>query len=224
MRFLRWTLVVLLAVGTLAFTTTAQGVEITDYLGFAWETGGFPPSQSGDVFSFVGVSDWADPLMGVDLNTEEVTFYVHDLVSMGQLADNPQPGWTTTYYSGGVLEMYRDAAMNADYGINPPNGTVPSTFTDGTLLLSANFTSFAISIDPFGNGSYGGAADGTGGELITSCTGCIYTWGGSFTVDAGAQLPEGYDIQMDGILDIDSAVPAPTQAWGALKAKYGSQR
>jgi len=213
---------VLVLAGFIPFAQ-AQGVQIADYIGYAWETGGFPPSNSGDVLHFVGVTTASDPLLGVDLAQEEATCHVYGLVSQGQLTDNPAPGWTTVIYTGGTLEMYRDAQMNADYGINPPNGTAPSTFVDGTLLLRGNFTSFYVRIDPSGAGTFGGNADGVAGELITTCTGCIYTWGGSFTQASGAQIPTGYDMQMDGVLEIDPAVPTQSEsAWGALKASYTS--
>jgi len=224
MRILRTMLVALFVLGALV-PATAQGIEISDYIGYAWETGGFPPSDPGDVLQFVGVADYMDPIAGVDLSTEEVTYYVYGLTSLGASADDPVPGSTTYYYSGGMLEMYRDSAKNADYGINPPNGTVPSTFTDGTLLLKGAFTSFAITFNQFGAASYGGQADGLAGTLITSCSGCIYSWGGAYTADVGAQFPDGdsgYDMQLDGILQIDSAVPTTDASWGTIKSQYGN--
>jgi len=224
MRFLRTMLVALFVLGALVPATIAQGIEISDYIGYAWETGGFPPSDPGDVLQFVGVADWMDPIAGVDLATEEVTYYVYGLTSLGASTDDPAVGYTTYYYSGGTLEMYRDSAKNAAYGINPANASAPSTFTDGTLLLKGAFTSFAITFDPFGGASYGGAADGLAGEFITSCSGCIYSWGGTYTVDVGAQIPEGYDMQLDGILQIDSAVPTTDASWGTIKSQYGSSQ
>jgi hypothetical protein len=222
MRFLRLMLVLLFAVVALIPATNAQAIEISDYIGNAWETNGFPPNP-GDAMQFVGVSNFMDPITGVDLAAEEVTYYVYGLTCVSVSSNDPDLGYTTYYYTGGTLEVYRDAAKNAAYGTNPPNGTVPSTFTDGTLLLQGAFTSFAITINPFGGGSYGGAADGISGELITSCAGCIYTWGGSWTSDVGAQIPDGYDLQLDGILDIDSAVPAPSTDWGIIKSQFGSR-
>lgn len=223
MRFLRTMLVALFVLGALVPATTAQGIEISDYIGYAWESGGYPPTGSGETLQFVGVADWMDPIAGVDLATEEVTYYVYGLTSTAVGVDDPVSGYTTYYYSGGMLEVYRDAAKNADYGINPPNGTVPSTFTDGTLLLKGSFTSFAITVNPFGGGSFGGPADGISGELITSCSGCIYTWGGSYSSDVGAQILEGYDLQLDGVLEIDSAVPTKDASWGTIKSQYGSR-
>ena len=220
MRFLQLSFLALLLLTAVVPAAHAQGIQIIDYLGYAWETGGILPSDPGDVLTFVGTSDWVDPLVGVDLGTEEVTFYIHDLVSASTSVD--ALGTTTILYSGGVLEVYRDAAKNADYGTAPPNGTAPASFTDGVLLLKGNFTSFGITIDNTGAGFFGGPADGVGGELITACTGCIYTWGGSF-VAGTAQTPDGYDLQMDGVLKVDPTVPVQDErAWGSLKASYGN--
>ena len=60
-----------------------------------------------------------------------------------------------------------------------------------------------------------------GSALATLCTGCAYGFGAVFTLASGAQIPEGYDIQVDGTLDINSAVPvAHDTTWGSLKARY----
>ena len=221
MHSLRLTPLALVVVLVLGLAAPAHGIQIADYLGYAWLSTGWPPVNVGEDFTFVGAADAVDPLAGVDLATEEVTFHIHGLELMLVSTDDPAPGFTTYYYSGGMLDMYRDASKNADWGINPPNLTSPSTFIDGVLMLHASFTSFGITVDPTGAGSYGGAADGLSGELITTCTGCIFTWGGTFSADIGAQIPEGYDLQLDGILDIDPTVPVEdSQAWGALKASF----
>jgi hypothetical protein len=225
MHSLRLTPIALVAVLVLGLAAPAHGIQIADYLGYAWLSAGFPPTVAGEQFTFVGAADAVDPLAGVNLANEEVTFYISGLEFSFASVNDPAPGWTTYYFTGGMLDMYRDAAMNAETGINPPNGTAPSTFIDGVLMLHASFTSFGMTVDPTGAGSYGGAADGISGELITACAGCIFTWGGSFTADIGAQVPEGYDLQLDGILDIDPTVPVEDQkAWGMLKATFDTNR
>ncbi len=222
MQLLRTSFVALLLLTAFVPAVQAQGIQIIDYVGFGWETGGFPPSDPGDVLSFVANAATVDPLVGVDLDTEEVTFYIYGLTVAG--SDVDVNGTTTTLYSGGVLEVWRDAAKNADYGTFPPNGTVPSTFNDGTLLLRGNFTTFTVLMASDGSGFFGGPADGVAGELITACTGCIYTWGGSFDPNSGVQMPDGYDFQMDGVLEVDPTVPTQSErAWGSLKAVYGNQ-
>ena len=61
--------------------------------------------------------------------------------------------------------------------------------------------------------------NGIGGSMIDDvCNGCAYTWGGEFTTSAGAQVIEGYDLQMDGIFEIEAAVPVEESSWGSLNS------
>ena len=214
----KWVFV--LAVVLLPATASAQMITIVDYYGYGWETGGFLPSDPGDVLEFSGVADFVNPLIDADLGTYEVTLYFYDLVSTGEFVDGGT-GNTFVSYAGGTLEVYRDAAKNADWGVFPPNATSPSTFMDGTLLFQGSFTSFNMVLTPSGAGAYEGLLDGIAGLILSDfCDDCAYTWGGSFTQDTGAQIPDGYDLQLDGVLELDQAVPAEPTAWGALKALY----
>ena len=52
------------------------------------------------------------------------------------------------------------------------------------------------------------------------CTGCVYTWGGNFLPDTGAQIPDGYDLQVDGVFEIEEAVSTENASWGSLKALF----
>jgi hypothetical protein len=205
-----------------AFAVPAQGdVVIIDYYGYGWETGGIPPSNAGDMLYFTGAADDIDPAFGVDLGTEEVTFYCYDLTSTGEV---PVGGGTVMIgYTGGMLDIYRDAAKNADWGTFPPNATSPSTFVDGTLLFQGSFMDFTLFLDSTGGGAYQGNLDGLGGEILGSpCANCGFTWGGSFTSPSGAQIPDGYDLQMDGVFEIDRAIGTKTTGWGQLKALFGN--
>lgn len=208
---------VLLAVMAFAGLAFGQAPAI-DYYGFAWEDGGFLPSNPGDVLSLTGVGTSADAIFGVDLGTEELTFYIYDLVSTGGFDIG---GTTVISYVGGFLEIYRDGAENADWGTAPPNPTSPSTFTDGSLFFQGSFNDLTIFITDAGYGSFEGTLDGLAGEMISEvCTGCAYSWGGSFTLDAGAQIPEGYDLQIDGVFEIEAAVPTESTSWGSMKALF----
>ena len=208
---------------TLAFTTAAWGQSaVIDYFGFGWETGGLPPSNPGDELVFTGVADFLDPIFGVDLATEEVTFHVYDLISTGEI---PLGGGTILVgYTGGSLDIYRDASKNADWGTFPPNATSPSTFSDGTLLFSGSFVDFALFLNTAtGGGSYEGNLQGIAGEILASpCGGCAYTWGGAFSEASGAQIPDGYDLQMDGQFEIDESVGTRATDWSSVKALYGN--
>ena len=204
----------------IAFAIPAFGqASAIDYFGYAWETGGFPPSDPGDMMIFTGVGDGADPIFGVDFGIEELTFYMYDLASTGAI--DIGGGALQINYTGGFLEIYRDGAMNADWGIVPPNPTSPSTFVDGTLFFKGTFNSMTIFLNPDGNGAYEGTLDGIGGTMIDEvCTGCVYTWGGNFTPPSGAQIPDGYDIQIDGVFEIEEAVSTEDRSWGSVKALF----
>ena len=204
----------------LAFAMPAFGqASAIDYFGYAWESGGFPPSNPGDTITFTGVGDAADPVFGVDFDTEELTFYMYDLVSTGEVALGG--GTVMINYTGGYLEIYRDGALNADWGIAPPNPTSPSTFVDGTLFFKGSFNSMTVFLNVGGDGAYEGTLDGIGGTMIDEvCTGCVYTWGGNFTPPSGAQIPDGYDIQIDGVFEIEEAVSTEDRSWGSVKALF----
>jgi hypothetical protein len=193
---------------------------LIDYVGFGWETVGFPPSQSGDELVVMAVSTQVDPLFGVDLAAAEATVVLYGLISTGGYVD-PGTGWTYVTYTGGTLEVWEDPSRDHDWGVFPPNAQTP-TFSNGSLLFRGAFTSFTLTLSTSGAGVFEGTLDGTGGSALGSlCTGCAYSFAGAFTRDTGAQIPEGYDLQVDGILDVDSAVPAEPAGWGALKAQYG---
>jgi hypothetical protein len=207
-----------LAMAGTAIPALGQAPAI-DYVGFGWEDGGFPPSNPGDQLFVTSVGVSADAIFGVDLGTEELTIYVYGLISTGEI---PIGGGTNVVaYTGGFLEIYRDSAQNADWGINPPNATAPSTFTDGTLFFKGAFVDFTLFLGASGGGSFEGNLNGIGGELIDDvCTGCAYTVGGAFTTDVGAQIPEGYDLQIDGVFEIEATVSTEETTWGNMKALY----
>jgi len=203
----------------LAVPAMAQVARI-DYLGYGFETGGILPSQAGDELVIEAVATNADAVFQVNLGTTELTFHVSGLISTGEVVS---AGMTTVNYTGGTLEIYEDAAQNADWGVNPPNPTAPATFTDGSLFFSGTFTSFTLYFASGGYGSFEGNLDGVGGSIIDgTCNGCVYTWAGSFTPDAGAQIPAGYDLQIDGGFQIDSAVDTETASWGSVKALFNN--
>lgn len=212
----------LLGLGLLAALAMPAGAQYADidYLGYSWEDGGFPPSNPGDVLELVVAADFCDPVFGVDLMMTELTFYAYGMVSTGEF--DMGGGITMIAYTGGTLEIWMDPAKNADFGINPPNATVPSTFTDGTLFFEGAFTDFALFLAADGSGSFEGNLDGLDGMILSQvCAGCAYTWGGAFTPQSGAFVPEGYDLQIDGVFEIDISVPETEATWGSVKALYG---
>ncbi len=162
-----------------------------------------------------------DAIFGYDLDLGEVTFHAYDLISTGEV--DIGGGVMMTNYSGGFLDLYWDPGEDADWGVNPPNATVPSTFNNGLLLFRGSFIYMTMFMDPAGNGAYEGAFDGLLGEFLDDvCSDCAYTWGGAFTRTAGAQIPEGYDLQIDGVFELDGAVGNENSTWGDVKSLYGN--
>lgn len=190
-----------------------------DYLGYAWETGGFPDSFSGDELIMMGVANSADPIFEVDLGTVELTFHMYGLISTGSV--DIGGGNTMVSYSGGFLDIYVDGAINANYGETPPNATAPSTFIDGDLFFHGAFNNFVLFVTAAGSGSYEGTLNGLGGLMIDgACYDCVYTWGGAFLTDVGALMPTGYDLQMDGVFEIEAAVLNEKSSWDNVKSLY----
>lgn len=205
------------------FGALAEAAEV-DYVGYAWETGGLAPSQPGDEFSLASVVTQIDPLFEVDLGAVEATLFISGLVSTGE-STNPSTGMTSISYTGGSLALYADASGNHDWGTNPANATVPSTFTDGSLVFAGDFTSFTLIVQPSGNGVFEGYLDGTGGSALAGpCSGCTYTFAGTFAAPTGAQIPAGYDLQIDGLLAVESTVAVENMNWGSIKSLYNPGR
>ncbi len=211
---------VLLALVT--FGTPTANAAVVDYVGFGWEDGGLETSVAGDQLTIATVVTQIDPLFDVNLGTDEATLFIDGLTSLGAIY-NPATGATTITYSGGTLSLYADASNNSDWGTNPANATVPSTFVDGYLVFEGEFSGFSLTLLPSGNGIFEGFLNATGGvALVSPCSGCAYTFAGTFTAPSGAQIPTGYDLQVDGVLEVESAVATETMSWGSVKNLYRS--
>lgn len=183
---------------------------------YFWQVGATPTNApAGGELKAVGiVSDFGPPLDFLDAHDpgKEYTFYLHGLISQGTVASGP-PGTTfyVTEYTGGFFELYEDLSPESSFDPNPPNATVPSTYTDGTLLLSGYFTSFRTQTNNFTQYSVGNA-EGTiifnGGSLLSLWTNnvgqaeCPGLFNGG-TTWSGSALPAGYLFRHDGKLDLN---------------------
>lgn len=207
-------LVTSFALVALATPLLAQNPGI-DYIGYGWEDGGVLPSNPGDVLEITAVAVSADPVFQIDFGVDELTFYMYDMISSGEI---PIGGGTIMVnYVGGYLDIYRDPAQNADWGVSPS----PATFIDGVLAFHGSFNNLTFFFTADGNGAFEGSLDGLSGEFINEvCVGCAYTWGGSFTQGSGAQIPAGYDVQIDGLFELDGAVADERSSWGDVKSLY----
>jgi len=140
-------------------------------------------------------------------------------------AQNIFGGLLNIVYSGGTIELYRDPSKDHDYGITPPNATAPSTFTNGTLLLGGTLSSFFMYYDPStGTGAYEATAQftsGTGLAALNQLNADAYTFGGTLgNGAAGGNVPQGYDLQVDGVIEVTVPVGVQRQSWSGIKEMY----
>jgi hypothetical protein len=215
--------------------TQAMGVPgpIIDWdPAYGWQAGGTPTNlPPGGEFKMVGtISMFGPPLDFLDASdpTVEYTFYIHGLISNGTVAIGP-PATTiySTTYNGGSMEVYYDTSPEASFDPNPPNAGVPADFTDGTLILAGNFTSFTVTSNNFtaynvgdiqGNlvftgGAYLHLLQTAGGE---QCPGLLT---GGATWYPPVMIP-GYLFRHDGKLDLQCPTPARPSTWGRVKSLY----
>jgi hypothetical protein len=130
-------------------------------------------------------------------------------------------------YSGGFMDIvadaYDDAAFTTGmYGVDPPNGTAPSTFWDGQVYLHGEITSFYMTYSTaLHTGSYEGVLNWTGGTQL----GSLYYGANGYTIAGtvdpfGALVPEGYDLEQVGHITFDPVIPVTETTWGDVKNLY----
>ncbi|MFH1755763.1 MAG: carboxypeptidase-like regulatory domain-containing protein, partial [Candidatus Latescibacterota bacterium] len=190
----------LLVVALLTIPFSAQaGDIIINHFGFLYETGGFPTSAAGDQLTGVGILTNVNPSVGWNFATDEFTWIIKDLVSMGQTS--PDGGRTLIInYQGGSIGLYNDPAMNHDWGVNPPNATSPSSFEDGDQILIGAFTQFVMMYDTVYNiGSYQGVVSFTGGTSLANLpepNGLVFA--GTIGPQWDPNIPDGYSLESVG--------------------------
>jgi hypothetical protein len=203
----------LLALSANAF---AGGEQLLHMSGNAWEDGGFPPSNPGDQFSAVGIlNDIENPLVW-DTGSYSYTWYVRGLVAVGETVIG------TTHiadYTGGLFTIYVDLLpSNHQYGVNPPNATAPSTFSDGiSTYLDGFFTDFTVTYnDATASGGFVGTLNLTGGDVFPLLSA---TDGWTFGSNIADVSPEGYDIELNGDVFL-TVVSVEDESWGGIKSLY----
>lgn len=213
------TVFVLTALFALSATAFAGGgeVQLLHMSGNAWEDGGFPPSNPGDEFSAVGILNAIENPIVWDTSSYSYTWYVRSLIGVGETV------FGSTHiadYVGGLFTIYVDLLpSNHDYGINPPNATVPSTFSDGiSTYLDGFFTDFTVTFnDATASGSFVGTLTFTGGDVFSLLD---TTDGWTFGSNIADVSPEGYDVELNGDVYLTISVGVEQESWGGIKSLY----
>lgn len=206
-----------LALASLVAAPAGAQQSVIQISGHAWETGGFPISAPGDEFEAVGiVNDVLAPLFWQP-TLYSYTYYMRDLVSLGEAV------FGTTHvatYTGGALTIYRDALpSNHDYGINPPNATSPSTFTDfNAIYLDGVFVDFTLTYNTAtASGSFAGTLNFTGGLVFPNL---IDPNGWTLGSNIRGFSPTGYDLELNGSVYTNGPVSTEDVSWSRTKNLY----
>lgn len=174
------------------------------------------------------ISAFGPPLGFLDANdpTKDFTFYIYGLISNGTVTIGPPATqFYTTTYTGGTIEIYEGTPRDAVFDPNPPNANVPSTFVNGTLLLSgtvSNFFTQTNNFTPFMTGNSEGNITWTGGSLIGHVGGqapCPALFTGGMTWLPSVNIA-GYLFRHDGKIDHECPTPTRSSTWGRMKSLY----
>ena len=218
-------LVGMFALGAVHAPSAGAASLLLDYVGYDYESPNPDATQFGEVGSgYVSVGEV--PVLFAPL-VYDLANYQYTYVFSGLTAVNRQVvgSFVIVDYSPGNFSAYEDSktlGTPADFGVNPPNPTAPSTFNDGTLYLSGPITNFRFVFNTTDNsGSFEGVFEATGGSQISNIpvnNRQGWTFAGATSNDLNR--PAGYAHQIDGQIILEQVVPTRNESWGKLKANY----
>jgi len=192
----------LLPIALLLSPRSARANAVLDFQGYAWWEPGAPPATPGARCSIVFRADRLAEVIGIALDDEEVTGYATALVLVS--VTDVLPGVRRYDFSSGEFSLFHDPARNHDFGIDPPNATVPATFVDGALCtkgLLQNVVFFeetATETGAFEASLY--PDSGCLHAVHTPETGEALTVFGATLRNIYGSLPHGYSYSIDGTI------------------------
>ena len=199
---------------------------------YFYEPGATPThSIPGSPLAIVGtISAFGPPLDFLNASdpSKDYTFYVHGMISNGttQSPFPPFGNFYTTTYTPGIIEVYEGTPRNAVFDPNPPNLNVPSTFTDGALILYGTISNLfweSNDFSTFKSGSAEGHIIWTGGLYLPNVSPsgipCPSLFTGGTTWIPNLMI-DGYLFRHDGKMDLDCPTGTRGATWGRLKTLY----
>lgn len=195
--------ITLLALAALALAAPASAQQLFDFNG---QTN--VPAAIGDDLTMFSVV--FDPAPGTTPIPLDFGSYEYTLVITGLNLDSVSG--IQSFYSGGAIAIYEDAATAADY-------TAPGSFTDGTAILTGTFTNLTRTKFTATLGSVNGFVDWTGGTRLNDIAPEDQDqW--PFLSGINANFAEaGYDEEWDGKVEpSDIIVDNEIRSFGSVKA------
>ncbi|MFQ5601067.1 MAG: hypothetical protein ACE5G2_11010 [Candidatus Krumholzibacteriia bacterium] len=186
----------------------AQDPPNFDFLGFVPTV----PSQIGGTFVL-----YSDMTNGGVVPTPIPMNFIgeqHTVVINGTLSALVGP--FSQHYSPVTVEIWTDVGPST-----PTDFANPSTFTDGTLILSGVIDGVLTrNMFPLGTGNIVGQLDWTGGTRLAELGANTLGWavGGVVTENSG-NIPAGYVEMWDPLID-QPVVAVDDDTWGAVKELY----
>lgn len=205
----------------------AQAAQLfIDYFGYDYESPNPNPGtfgEPGSMYNSLGPAPNLFAPLVADTANNQYTYYFTNLNPI-----NAQTFGTylvIDYAPGGLFQVWEDSKTLGTpyaYGVNPPNATAPSTFTDGTKFVEGSIDQFQIVINlTTGSGSFDANFTMTGGSQLGNVPANQRTgWTFAGTTANELNRPSGYDHQVDGQIFLNEPVPAQVKSWGAIKARY----
>jgi len=231
----------LLLIAAMAFAIPARATTAYEllfaFIGFDYQDPNtvLPPSLNhddylavGEGYNVVGFVTQFGPLLlpYVDTGTYE---YTNNINGLTVATHNYTAGFFEATFNNGTgrASYYADSKTTGTpgtYGVNPPNATSPSTFTDGTLRLTGSVNNFVLDINfnvSPANGSFSGDMTLDGGpDLVYVPVGDRAGWTiGATAGQVNPSVPTGYDNQVTGQCQT-LVTPTEHKTWGAIKALY----
>jgi len=225
----------LIFTAVLAFAARANADQLLfGFTGFDYQDPNFSGTylDLGEGYNVLGFITSVGPLLDpyVDLTVDENTLQVHNLTVIARFFASPN--LTVQFANGGRATYYRDpkvgGASHADYGVNPPNATAPSTFIDGSMRLTGSVDNFVLTYNFTTNqGNFAGNMTIDGGpDQIYIPPDAYAGWilgglaGNGLSGPPNVPVPQGYDHQVSGECRHPDVTPTTSSTWGALKALY----
>jgi len=212
--------------GAVGIQAAHAQVLFFDYVGFDYEDPDAVPGMFGGLGDgYVGVGEIPVPptFLVTDFTNNEYTYHLTGLIATARVVVS---GVAVIDYSGpGTITVYEDSKAGGthfDYGTDPPNGTAPPSFVDGTAILVAQITNFRYILNlNTGSGSYESDLEVTGGTQFNNVP-ADQRLGWQFAGVTGntISVPQGYAHQVDGQTLLQLPTASLPTSWGQLKRKY----